>query len=317
MKVLSAFASAAVLTSAVASNSSVVSAPRSKRVTTVPDFDVFAFDAARTQTKTAGLSWFHDVGIVPSTGRSYSAFRALIENPAFLSIVGPDEPDVHACKTYARTSATAKQRGCIYSTNAGFFQINNLETQYYTLCEGIIVEDCTIVQTWQRSPDDGFEVATMGITFDNTYVTGYFPTTMDLTRFRNVIGGRGWLVRDGASYVEKSQDLGVDAASMAFVAPRTVIGFFPNGTALLYEVDGEEDIEEGVDFLELTELLLGLGVHSAINLDGGGSSTVTYDGKVINEPTCIDTPLVCQRPLTTITCVRADGYEPEFRLALS
>lgn len=314
MKVLSTFVGAAAIATAVATKVSTASTPPSVVAATVPDFDEFAFDAARTQTKTSGLAWFHDTGVVPSTGRSYSAFRAIVENPAFLSIVSPDEPDMQSCQSYARTSDTAKQRGCLYATNAGFFQMDNSDTNYYTLCEGLLVEDGTLVQTWQKSPGDGYKYATFGITFDNAYVTGYYTNTTDFSRYRNVIGGRGWLVRDGQSYLEKSTDITMTSSFVTIKAPRTSMGFFPNGSALIYEVDGEEDIDEGVDLYELTELLVSLGVHSAINLDGGGSSTVTYEGEVIDVPTCKDTPLVSQRAVTTITCVREDGYEPEMRV---
>lgn len=39
------------------------------------------------------------------------------------------------------------------------------------------------------------------------------------------------------------------------------------------------------------------------NLDGGGSSVSVKDGKVIDKPTCMDTSLVCERPVTSITCM--------------
>ena len=39
------------------------------------------------------------------------------------------------------------------------------------------------------------------------------------------------------------------------------------------------------------------------NLDGGGSSVSVYKGKVISKPTCLDTHFICQRPVTSITCI--------------
>jgi exopolysaccharide biosynthesis protein len=42
-----------------------------------------------------------------------------------------------------------------------------------------------------------------------------------------------------------------------------------------------------------------------MNLDGGGSSTVYYNGSVINYPHCQDIPDVwCQRPISVITCIK-------------
>ena len=39
------------------------------------------------------------------------------------------------------------------------------------------------------------------------------------------------------------------------------------------------------------------------NLDGGGSSVSVYKGKVISKPTCLDIHFICQRPVTSITCI--------------
>lgn len=43
-------------------------------------------------------------------------------------------------------------------------------------------------------------------------------------------------------------------------------------------IDGEEDVLEGPDLFEIAEILVMLGVESAVNIDGGGSSVATYQG---------------------------------------
>ena len=73
--------------------------------------------------------------------------------------------------------------------------------------------------------------------------------------------------------------------------------------ATILEVDGEEDIEYGPDLFEFAELLVGLGVTSAVNIDGGGSSVSVYKGEVVSVPTCDDTPTVCEREVQSIACV--------------
>ena len=40
------------------------------------------------------------------------------------------------------------------------------------------------------------------------------------------------------------------------------------------------------------------------NLDGGGSSTSVYMGKVVDKPTCVDSSVVCERAVTSIACIR-------------
>jgi exopolysaccharide biosynthesis protein len=73
---------------------------------------------------------------------------------------------------------------------------------------------------------------------------------------------------------------------------------------VLLEIDGEEDINYGPDLFETAELMVGLGVESALNIDGGGSSVSVKNGKVISAPTCNDTPEICERAVANIACVR-------------
>ena len=49
--------------------------------------------------------------------------------------------------------------------------------------------------------------------------------------------------------------------------------------------DGRTDESEGLSLYELAEFLQELGVETAYNLDGGGSSTMVYQGEVVNNPT--------------------------------
>ncbi len=112
-------------------------------------------------------------------------------------------------------------------------------------------------------------------------------------------------MRHGASNVNTSQDLTYEPNGFTLEkAPRDAVGVFQNGTMLLLEVDGEEDINYGPDLFEFAELLVDLGVDSAVNIDGGGSSVSVSEGKVIDLPTCNDTPEICEREVANIACVR-------------
>jgi len=68
------------------------------------------------------------------------------------------------------------------------------------------------------------------------------------------------------------------------LAPRTVIGF--NATHLfLVVVDGRQPrLSVGMSHGELADLMQRLGCTDALNMDGGGSSTLWLDGKVVNSP---------------------------------
>ncbi len=67
--------------------------------------------------------------------------------------------------------------------------------------------------------------------------------------------------------------------------PRTAVGVRADGRILLVTVDGRQPEKSvGMTIAELTALLIELGAVEAINMDGGGSTTMVIDGKVVNSP---------------------------------
>ncbi len=69
--------------------------------------------------------------------------------------------------------------------------------------------------------------------------------------------------------------------------PRTAIGQLGPLHYLILVVDGRQDASQGMLFSELQDTFVSYGVISAYNLDGGGSSTLYYNGEVINSP-CVE-----------------------------
>ena len=68
------------------------------------------------------------------------------------------------------------------------------------------------------------------------------------------------------------------------IHPRTAAGYRKNGELVLLVVDGRQVDSRGVDLEELAILMRDLGCVEAINLDGGGSSAMVVDGKLLNRP---------------------------------
>lgn len=67
--------------------------------------------------------------------------------------------------------------------------------------------------------------------------------------------------------------------------PRTAIGILESGDYVMVVSDGRTDASEGLSLYELADFLKGLGAVTAYNLDGGGSSTMVYQGDLVNQPT--------------------------------
>ncbi|WP_110933580.1 phosphodiester glycosidase family protein [Paenibacillus bouchesdurhonensis] len=68
-------------------------------------------------------------------------------------------------------------------------------------------------------------------------------------------------------------------------APRTVIGNYKDDQLIILVIDGyDENGNSGATLQELQSKLFNMGVVNAYNLDGGGSSSLVFNGKVINTP---------------------------------
>ena len=66
--------------------------------------------------------------------------------------------------------------------------------------------------------------------------------------------------------------------------PRTAVAMLKDGKFLMITVDGRSEASGGIGLQDLAEYLVSLGAVDAMNLDGGGSTTMFVDGKVVNKP---------------------------------
>lgn len=66
------------------------------------------------------------------------------------------------------------------------------------------------------------------------------------------------------------------------VNPRTVIGQREDGAVLLLVIDGRQTTSLGASYSDCIDIMTQYGAMNAANLDGGSSSVMVYDGKIIN-----------------------------------
>ncbi|MEV5041122.1 phosphodiester glycosidase family protein [Microbacterium sp. LMI1x-1-1.1] len=96
------------------------------------------------------------------------------------------------------------------------------------------------------------------------------------------------IVEDGAT-VDGIEDVEVDTNvgnhSIQGEQPRTAVGVIDDNHLVFVVVDGRADgYSRGATLTELADIMTGLGAETAYNLDGGGSSTMYFDGDVVNQP---------------------------------
>jgi hypothetical protein len=112
------------------------------------------------------------------------------------------------------------------------------------------------------------------------------------TSFREaIVNGGPELVRDGHLYVTAAADGFVHPANPSFFYgfvhkrnPRTFAGVDAYGRAVLVTSDGRDTDTFGLSIAETAAVAQALGLEDALNLDGGGSTTMVVDGQVVNDP---------------------------------
>lgn len=99
----------------------------------------------------------------------------------------------------------------------------------------------------------------------------------------DVVTGVPQLIKNGKIDITWEQE----KTTKSFVEtrhPRTAVAKLKDGKFLLLTADGRTENSGGLDLYDLAAYLLELGAVDAMNLDGGGSTTMFVDGRVVNHP---------------------------------
>lgn len=117
------------------------------------------------------------------------------------------------------------------------------------------------------------------------------PLTVSPSSILHLVSGGPRLVKDGIVYVSKHDEKFRSDIAQGRAA-RTAVGITKDNKLLLVTVDGLPRVKSerndrssiGLTLEELAELMINLGSTDAMNLDGGGSTTMWIDGRIVNKP---------------------------------
>ncbi len=99
----------------------------------------------------------------------------------------------------------------------------------------------------------------------------------------DAIGGGPVIVRNGRPVYRALEDF--TSSQLSLRHPRTAVGQRADGRILLIAVDGRSPgYSTGMTNFELAQTMVRLGATTASALDAGGSTTMAFDGKVLNRP---------------------------------
>lgn len=181
-----------------------------------------------------------------------------------------------AGNTYARnltetTSVQAANAGAILAINGDYY---GAQERGYVLRNGVL---------YRASAQSGTDALVIGAD-GNFRIINEGETSAD-----TLVREGAWqvltfgpaLINGGQVTVSSSDEVGRAMTSN----PRTAIGQISEGHYLLVVSDGRTKESAGLSLRQLAELMQSLGAQVAYNLDGGGSSTMVFQGRVVNNPT--------------------------------
>ncbi|MBX3314064.1 MAG: phosphodiester glycosidase family protein [Actinobacteria bacterium] len=174
------------------------------------------------------------------------------------------------------TSDIAEDNDAVFAINGDYYGYRS---------SGIVIRNGVLYR------DDGartglamYADGTMAI-YDETTTTG--DELLDAGVWNTVSFGPA-LVEDG-EIVDGIEDVEVDTNfgnhSIQGNQPRTAIGIVDTNHYVFVAVDGRATgYSRGVTMTELAQIFVDLGATTAYNLDGGGSTTMVFDGELVNDP---------------------------------
>lgn len=152
----------------------------------------------------------------------------------------------------------------------------------------IAVQDGKVIQTSTSAlaiPENGFVAVGPAqqldkfcdekqIRFDVVTIPGW-------DNVNHIISGGPYLVKNSEVFVDtEEQKLGtIDGRN-----PRTAVGYTSDNNLIIVTVDGREKASVGLTLHELAKFMKSIGCYNAMNLDGGGSTVLYVNGKVVNHP---------------------------------
>jgi exopolysaccharide biosynthesis protein len=204
--------------------------------------------------------------------RGYMA-KVRLKNPKSLLITMSPEQK----KKGETTSEAVKRTGGIFGVNGGGFATSSKNGTTRLVPLGNTMIKGKLVGDFVPSYND---LSFAGFTKEGKLVGGVYHKEEELKK------SGAW---QGVSFVpvliKNWQPVDIPKKWARQRQPRTVLGQYPNGDLFFIVVDGRRsNWSKGISLEEMQVTLMRLGVMEAFNLDGGGSSSFVFEGKVMNKP---------------------------------
>lgn len=173
----------------------------------------------------------------------------------------------------AKTSETAKNNNAILAVNGDYYGANSTG---YVIRNGVVYRD-----TVREDSSNGDLAIYKDGSFKIIYEDQISADQLVKDGVVNLLAFGPALVENGEIAVGTNEEVGQAMISN----PRTAIGIIDENHYIIVVSDGRTSESKGLSLYQMAEVMKSYGVKTAYNLDGGGSSTLYFNGQVINKPT--------------------------------
>ena len=173
----------------------------------------------------------------------------------------------------AKTSETAADNNSILAINGDYYGANSTG---YVIRNGVVYRD-----TVREDSSNGDLAIYKDGSFKIIYEDQISADQLVKDGVVNLLAFGPALVENGEIAVGTNEEVGQAMTSN----PRTAIGIIDENHYIIVVSDGRTSESKGLSLYQMAEVMKSYGVKTAYNLDGGGSSTLYFNGQVINKPT--------------------------------
>ena len=173
----------------------------------------------------------------------------------------------------AKTSVTAAENNAILAVNGDYYGANS---SGYVIRNGVVYRDSV-----REDASNGDLAIYKDGSFKIIYENQVSADQLVQDGVVNLLAFGPSLVENGEISVDTNTEVGQAMSSN----PRTAIGIIDENHYIIIVSDGRTSESKGLSLDQMAEVMKSYGVKTAYNLDGGGSSTLYFNGQVINKPT--------------------------------
>jgi exopolysaccharide biosynthesis protein len=211
-------------------------------------------------------------------GRKFSGHALVIHNPLKVKVGYSSKLGVEG----ETTSEIAKRHNAVAAINGGGFQDISPNGKMFSgigaVPVGIVMSEGKILYPKEEIKDSTSFGSMMALTKDGKLIVGgnYNYGQLKSLGVQEALSFIPTLIVNGKRNIS---DYSLQGAN-----PRTAIGQREDGSIIFLTIDGRQGLQLGATLKDLQDVFLELNAYNAMCLDGGSSTTMYFNGEIINNP---------------------------------